>query len=118
MREEMGDSFIVTKGLDNCLFAYRMSEWKELEERTRSLPTSKARSIQRFLFAGAAEVQPDKQGRVLIPQNLREYAGLTEEVTIVGVSTRAEIWDAARWAQSNAQLTSESVAEAMDELGF
>ena len=118
MREEMGDSFVITKGLDNCLFAYRMSEWRELEERTRSLPTSKARSIQRFLFAGAAEVEPDKQGRVLIPQNLRDYAGLTGEVTIVGISTRAEIWDSARWAESNERLTSEAVADAMDELGF
>jgi MraZ protein len=118
LREALGESFIVTKGLDNCLFAYRLAEWNALEERTRSLPTSKARNIQRFLFAGAALVEADKQGRVLIPQNLRDYAGLTGDVAIVGVSTRVELWDAARWDKSNELLTSESIAEAMDELGF
>ena len=118
LREELGAQFVITKGLDNCLFVYRMEEWRTLEEKTRSLPTSKARQIQRFLFAGAALAEPDKQGRVLIPQKLREYAGLGEDVTVVGVSTRAEIWDTARWNELNGGLTSESVAEAMDELGF
>ena len=118
LREELGAQFVITKGLDNCLFVYRMEEWRTLEEKTRSLPTSRARQIQRFLFAGAALAEPDKQGRVLIPQKLREYAGLGEDVTVVGVSTRAEIWDTARWNALNGELTSESVAEAMDELGF
>jgi len=118
LREELGASFVITKGLDNCLFVYRLEEWKTLEEKTRSLPTSKARQIQRFLFAGAVLVEPDKQGRVLIPQNLREHAGLEADATVVGVSTRAEIWDTARWNALNGELTSESVAEAMDELGF
>jgi MraZ protein len=118
LREALGTQFVVTKGLDNCLFVYRLEEWKTLEEKTAQLPTSKARRIQRFLFAGAALVEPDKQGRVLLPQNLREYAGLTDDVTVVGVSTRAEIWDTARWTAVNSELTSESVAEAMDELGF
>ncbi len=118
LREELGPRFVITRGLDNCLFVYRLEEWKLLEEKTRSLPTSKARQIQRFLFAGACLAEPDKQGRVLIPQNLREHAGLREDVTVVGVSTRAEIWDSERWAALNGELTSESVAEAMDELGF
>lgn len=118
LRDALGADFIITKGLDNCLFVYRLAEWAELEERTRQLPTSKARNIQRFLFAGAVAVTPDKQGRVLVPQHLRDYAGLAEEVTIVGVSSRAEIWDRARWAKSNEALTSDSIAEAMDELGF
>ena len=118
LREDLGDSFVITKGLDNCLFAYRMQEWHELEESTKKLPTSKARNIQRFFFAGACEVSPDKQGRVLIPQHLRDYAGLTGDVAVVGVSTRAEIWDLNRWVASNEELTCESVAMAMDELGF
>ena len=118
LREALGPQFVITKGLDNCLFVYRLEEWHVLEEKTRTLPTSKARQIQRFLFAGAALVEPDKQGRVLIPQNLREHAGLNGDVTVVGVSTRAEIWDSARWSALGAELTSESVAEAMDELGF
>lgn len=118
LREALGESFVITKGLDNCLFVYRMGEWEKLVEQTASLPISKARTIQRFIFAGAVCVEPDKQGRVLIPQPLREYAGLSENVAVVGVSTRAEIWDAERWDKSNAELTSEAVAEAMDELGF
>lgn len=118
LREDLGDSFIITKGLDNCLFVYRMAEWEKLVERTAELPVSKARQIQRFIFASAVCVEPDKQGRVLIPQVLREYANLTEAVTVVGVSSRAEIWSAAAWDAANAELTSDSVAEAMDELGF
>lgn len=118
LREDLGESFIITKGLDNCLFVYKNSDWNELSEKTKQLPTSKARKIQRFLFAGACEVTPDKQGRISIPQNLREYADLKEEIAIVGVSVRAEIWNLQRWNESNEELTSESVAEAMDELGF
>ena len=118
LREDLGESFIITKGLDNCLFVYKNSDWNELSEKTKQLPTSKARKIQRFLFAGACEVTPDKQGRISIPQNLREYADLKEEIAIVGVSVRAEIWNLRRWNESNEELTSESVAEAMDELGF
>ena len=118
LRDDLGESFIITKGLDNCLFVYRMSEWELLEQRMRELPTNQASIIQRFLFAGAVEVSPDKQGRVLIPQNLREHAGLKENVTIVGVSVRAEIWDSDRWRASNEAITSELVAQTMDKLGF
>ena len=118
LREALGSSFVITKGLDNCLAVYRLEDWKTLEEKTRALPLSRSRQIQRFLFAGAVLAEPDKQGRVLIPQNLREHAGLTDEVTVVGVSSRVEIWDSARWDALNAELTSESVAETMDELGF
>ena len=117
LREELGGEFVVTKGFDNCLSVYAMEEWKALESKVNALPM-KARSFQRFLFAGAAELSPDKQGRVLIPLHLREYAGLMDEVTIVGVSSRAEIWDSAKWALSNAALTGEAVAGLMDELGF
>jgi len=118
LREALGTSFVVTKGLDNCLFVYRLEDWKVLEEKTAQLPTSKARQIQRFLFAGAALVEPDKQGRVLLPQKLREHANLGDDVTVIGVSTRVEIWDTERWNALNEELTSESVADAMDELGF
>jgi len=118
LRDALGTSFVVTKGLDNCLFVYRLEDWKILEEKTAQLPTSKARQIQRFLFAGAALVEPDKQGRVLLPQKLREHANLGDDVTVIGVSTRVEIWDTERWNALNEELTSESVADAMDELGF
>ena len=118
LREALGSSFVVTKGLDNCLFVYRLEDWQVLEEKTAQLPTSKARQIQRFLFAGAALVEPDKQGRVLLPQKLREHANLGDDVTVIGVSTRVEIWDTERWNALNEELTSESIADAMDELGF
>ena len=118
LREDLGESFIITKGLDNCLFVYTLSAWQELSEKTMLLPTSKARKIQRFLFAGACEVTPDKQGRISIPQNLRDYADLNDEIAVVGVSVRCEIWNRDRWNEANEELTSESVAEAMDELGF
>ena len=118
LREDLGDSFIICRGLDNCLYVYRMSEWDKLVEKTSALPSSKARTIQRFFFASAVCCEPDKQGRVLSPQTLRDYAGLTGEIAVIGVSTRAEIWDSARWDEANAALTSESVAETMEELGF
>lgn len=118
LRDALGSHFIITKGLDNCLAVYPMDQWKALEEKVCSLPVSKSRNLQRYLFAGAVDVEADKQGRVLIPANLREFAGLTKDVMIIGASTRAEIWDKDRWTESCEMLTSESVADAMDELGF
>ena len=118
LRESLGSTFIITKGLDNCLYVYSMEEWKVLEDKIRALPMSKSRNLQRFFFAGAAEAEPDKQGRVLIPAHLREYAGLAKDVTVIGASVRAEIWDSERYQSSCEELTSDSIAESMDELGF
>lgn len=117
-REELGEHFIVTKGLDNCLFVYSLEEWSKLEEKIRSLPLSKARNLQRFFFAGASDLEADKQGRVLIPANLREYAFLQKDVMIIGASNRVEIWDRQRWNDICGEITPQSVVEAMDELGF
>ena len=75
-----------------------------------AMPISKARSLQRFFFSGAAEMEPDKQGRILLPQHLREYAGLTKDVAFIGASRRAELWDAARWREFNSGLTEEAIA--------
>ena len=91
LREELGEHFVITRGLDNCLFVYSMQEWKLLADKLHELPISKSAPLNRFFFAGAAEVEPDKQGRVLLPAHLREYAGLDRDVTIAGVSNRAEI---------------------------
>ena len=118
LRESLGSTFIITKGLDNCLYVYSMEEWKVLEDKIRALPMSKSRNLQRFFFAGAAEAEPDKQGRVLIPAHLREYAVLTKYLTVIGASVRAEIWDSERYQSSCEELTSDSIAESMDELGF
>ena len=89
-----------------------------MEKQLQEMPMSKARKLQLFFFSGAAEAETDKQGRILIPQHLRDYAGLTKDIVFVGTSNRAEIWDAKRWDRFNAELTEESIAEAMDVLGL
>ncbi len=118
LRDGLGARFIVTKGLDKCLCVYSEDEWKILENKIRTFPVSKSRQLRRFLFAGAADAVPDKQGRILIPQNLREYAELRKDVMVIGVSDHAEIWDKDRWQRSCEELTPDMVAEAMENLGF
>lgn len=121
-REGLGEKFIVTKGLDNCLFAYSSEEWTNLETKLRSLPfTDKdVRAFVRFFFAGATECELDKQGRILIPQNLREYASLEKDVYIIGVSTRVEVWDKGKWENysGDENMSAESIAEKMAMLGI
>ena len=115
-RDDLSLRFYITKGLDGCLFVLQQSEWEKLEEKIRQMPISKARTIQRFFFSGAAEVQPDKQGRILIPQPLREHASLNKEVTFIGTGNRVEIWDSAKWTSFNSSITEDSIEEAMDFL--
>lgn len=117
-REDLGDKFYVCRGLDGCLFLLSQSQWDSLVEKVAAIPLAQGKGIQRYFFSGAAEVEPDKQGRILLPGHLREYAGLVRDVTIAGVSNRAEIWDTARWEENDALLTSEAIGQAMDELGF
>ncbi len=121
-REGLGEKFILTKGLDNCLFAYSADEWSNLEAKIKSLPfTDKdVRAFARFFFAGACECELDKQGRILIPQNLREYAGLEKDISIIGVSTRVEIWDKNKWENysGDENVSSDSIAEKMAMLGI
>ena len=101
-RESLGDNFVVTKGLDNCLFVYTKEDWQKFEEKLRTLPlTNKdARKFTRFFLAGAAEMEVDKQGRILIPSVLREFASLEKDVVFVGVGSRIEIWNRAGWDES------------------
>ena len=98
-REDLGYEFIMTKGLDNCLFVYPKSEWQMVEEKLKTLPLTNrdARAFIRFFFAGASECTLDKQGRVLVPANLREHSKLEKEAVIIGVSTRMEIWSKEEW---------------------
>ena len=121
-REDLGDNFIITKGLDNCLFVYPKSEWEILEEKLKLLPlTSKdARAFVRFFFSGATECELDKQGRILIPSNLREHCRLEKDAVIIGVSNRVEIWSKEEWDLYNndESLSYESIAEKMAELGI
>src|SRR5699024_5879237 len=98
-REELGERFIVTRGLDTCLFIYPMDEWKILEQKMKNLPLTKkdARAFTRFFFSGAVECEVDKQGRINIPQPLRTYATLEKECVVIGVSNRLELWQADLW---------------------
>lgn len=98
-REELGETFIITRGLDKALFVYPMQEWKQIEQKLKSLPFTKAdaRKFTRFFFSGAIECEIDKQGRIIIPTNLRSYAQLTKECVVIGVSNRLEIWSKEYW---------------------
>ena len=117
-REDLGERFYVTKGLDGCLFVLSEEGWKRLQDKIGAMPMSKARQLQRFFFSGAAEVEPDKQGRILIPQPLRDYASIEKDVTFIGTGDRAEIWSTECWTQFNDNLTEDSIVEAMDALSF
>lgn len=121
-RDELGETFIMTKGLDNCLFVYPKSEWKILEEKLKTLPLTRkdARAFVRFFFAGASECELDKQGRILIPSNLREYCKLDKDAVVIGVSNRVEIWSKVEWDSYNDDddLSYENIAEKMIELGI
>lgn len=98
-REDLQDGFVITRGLDNCLFGYTMDEWRKLEQKLTSLPMTKkdTRAFARFFFSGASEVEVDKQGRINIPTHLLEYANLAKECVIIGVSSRIEIWAKDAW---------------------
>ena len=98
-REVLGDGFVVTKGMDGCLFVFANSEWTAFAEKLHTLPMidKEARQFTRFFLAGAAEVEVDKQGRILIPGVLREFADITKDAVLVGVGSRIEIWSKERW---------------------
>lgn len=121
-RDDLGETFIVTKGLDNCLFVYPQNEWKSFEEKLKSLPlTSRdARAFVRLFFSGATECSLDKQGRINIPVNLRHHAKIDKEVVTIGVSTRVEIWSKDQWEKYNDmdELSYDNIAEKMFELGI
>ncbi|MGB9867287.1 MAG: division/cell wall cluster transcriptional repressor MraZ [Bacillota bacterium] len=121
-REDLGDRFILTKGLDGCLFGYPLAEWKALEAKLRALPMTKAdaRAFVRLLLAGANECELDRQGRFVLPNSLREHAAITKEAVITGVSTRIEIWSKQRWEEykGKAEGQFETVAEGIEGIGF
>lgn len=98
-REELMNGFVITRGLDNCIFGYPMHEWRKLEEKLKDLPMTKkdTRAFARFFFSGATEVDIDKQGRINIPSMLMQHANLTKDCVIIGVSSRIEIWAKESW---------------------
>ena len=122
LREDMGEKFIITKGLDGCLFGFSQNEWTNFEEKLKTLPlTNKnARDFVRFFLSGAIECELDKQGRFLIASNLREYANMEKDVAIIGVGTRLEIWDREKWKAYNSDenISADEIAENMTMLGI
>jgi len=119
-RETLGDEFVVTKGLDGCLFVYDNTEWAVFEEKLKGLPlTNKdARAFVRFFLAGAATVEVDKQGRILLPSVLREFAQITKDAVLVGVASRIEIWSKEKWEAAANYEDMDEIAEHMADLGL
>ncbi len=121
-REQLGERFVVTRGLDHCLFVYPPDEWSILEEKLKSLPLTQgdARRFVRLLFSGAVECELDKQGRITLPGNLRDYAKLDKNVAVIGVSNRVEIWAKEYWEayMEEASASYEEIAEKIVDLGI
>lgn len=116
-REELGESFVVTRGLDGCLYLYPAAAWQEFADKLKSLPSNlKNRQVQRQFLSKAMEVSLDKQGRILIPAMLRELAGLEKDIAFVGMMNHVEIWDKNRLEQENDSENAEMLETAMDEL--
>ena len=122
LRDDMGEKFIITKGLDGCLFGFSQNEWENFETKLKTLPlTNKnARDFVRFFLSGAMECEIDKQGRFLISSNLRNVATLEKEVVIIGVGTRIEIWNKDKWEEYNSEenISADDIAENMTMLGI
>lgn len=123
LREEMGEKFIVTKGQEGCLFAYSQNEWKNFEEKLKSLPSYTNKNVRdfiRYFLSGAVECELDKQGRFLIPSNLRNHAMLDKDVVIIGVGTKIEIWDRKEWKRysNDDNISADEIAENLSNLGI
>lgn len=119
-RELLGEEFVVSKGMDGCLFVYANEDWNAFEQKLTSLPliNKEARQFARFFLAGAAQVELDKQGRILLPANLREFAGLDKDVVLVGVGSRIEIWSREKWESVIEQDNMDEITSAMEALGL
>ena len=118
LRDELGEVFYVTLSMDRCLSAYNARSWQDFSDKVNAMPYVKQRKM-RPLFAYAARCELDKQGRVLLPQNLRDYAGLDKNVTVVGCNNHAEFWDSEAWdVQNQLENTPENIAAVMEELEF
>lgn len=119
-RDLLGDEFVVTKGMDGCLFVYANDDWAAFEQKLTSLPliNKEARKFARFFLAGASQVEVDKQGRILVASNLREFAGLDKDVVLVGVGSRIEIWSLANWEAMDFDDDMDDISATMESLGL
>lgn len=119
-REILGERFVLTKGLDGCLSIYPIEEWETFEKKLRTLPLNdkNARKFSRFFVAGAAMCELDKQGRILVPATLREFAGLDKDVVLTGNLNTIEVWSKAKWNENNDYDDMDAIAEDMREMGI
>lgn len=120
-REQLGENFVLTKGLDGCLFIYPLSEWAIFEQKLKGLPLTNmnARKFVRFFLSGAVECTPDKQGRILVPNSLRVYSEIEKDIVFIGMANRIEVWSKAKWTSYNDEsLDMELLASQMEELGI
>ena len=119
-RDALGESFVVTKGFDGCLFVYDKTEWASFEQKLKALPlgNKEARNLVRFFLAGADEVELDKQGRILVAPPLREYATLEKDVTVIGVGNRVEIWNKDKYLDEATFDNMDEIAEQLQSIGF
>lgn len=121
-RDELESGLVITRGLDGCLWAYPRLEWEQLAQKISQMPTTNpaARNFARFMFSSAFDSIPDRQGRVLIPQNLRDYAGIDNETTVIGVMNRVEIWQPALWSEvfSKVEQDPDAIVAQLHELGI
>ena len=120
LRDSLGEHFVITKGMDGCLFLYPENEWEAFEEKLRVLPlTNKdARAFSRFFVAGATTCELDKQGRILVPQTLREFAGLEKDVILAGSLSRVEVWSKEKWSENCDYDDMNSIAASMENMGI
>ncbi|MBQ8947213.1 MAG: division/cell wall cluster transcriptional repressor MraZ [Lachnospiraceae bacterium] len=120
LRASLGDTFVLTKGLDGCLMAYATEDWEEFESKLRELPVTNknARKLVRHFLGGAADIEADSQGRVLIPTNLREYSGLTREAVLLGMGNRIEIWSKDKYETEGTYDDMDEVAGALEDMGL
>jgi len=122
LREDLGAKFVITRGLDGCVFGYPLENWEKIQEKLKQLPLAKkeARAFTRFFYSAAAEAEIDKQGRINIPSTLVDYASLEKECLVLGVSDRIEIWSKARWESVSSEIEEsfEEIAEDMLDFGL
>ena len=121
LRDELGEGYVITRAPDGCLWILDAKQWEKIDELLDNLPqlsTAAARQISRFMLAGACDGEVDKQGRLLIPNHLREYAGLTKDMVFAGVGKRVEIWDEERYRKMNEEMDIESITDALAEMGY
>lgn len=116
-RDDLGNTFVITRGIDSCLTVYPMAEWEKFSGKINEMPPTQARKIRRFIYANASDVEVDSQGRVLLSESLRTYAGIEKNAVIIGLGSYLEIWSDENWNKERETETSDEIADLMVALG-